>query len=165
MTRRLIIAAGLVIAVVAVVLLVSGGGGNGSNGYVIRAVFDNGGFMVKGEQVRVAGANVGTIESVDVSMPGETVAYRDGEPASVPGKAIIVMNITDPGFQDFRSDGGCHIRPQSLIGEKFVDCRLTVPRAPGSSPPPSLKQVPTARRAPASTCCRSVATVPASTRT
>jgi phospholipid/cholesterol/gamma-HCH transport system substrate-binding protein len=141
MTRRLIIAAGLVIAVVAVVLLVSGGG-NSSNGYVIRAVFDNGAFMVKGEQVRVAGANVGTIESVDVSMPGETVAYRDGEPISVPGKAVIVMNIEDPGFQDFRSDGGCHIRPQSLIGEKFVDCRLTVPRAPGSPPPPALKKVP-----------------------
>ena len=57
-------------AVVAVVLLASGGGG-GSNGYLVRAVFDNGAFMVKGEQVRVAGANVGTIESVDVTMPGE----------------------------------------------------------------------------------------------
>ena len=33
------------------------------------------------------------------------------------------MNIADPGFQDFRSDATCLIRPQSLIGEKFVDCR------------------------------------------
>ncbi|HET6998159.1 MAG TPA: MlaD family protein [Solirubrobacterales bacterium] len=142
MTKRLIIAASLVIAVVAVVLIASGGGGNGSSGYVIRAVFDNGGFMVKGEQVRVAGANVGTIESVDVSMPGQTVAYRDGEPVAVPGKAIIVMNITDPGFQDFRSDANCQIRPQSLIGEKFVDCRPTLPRAPGSPPPPPLRKIP-----------------------
>jgi phospholipid/cholesterol/gamma-HCH transport system substrate-binding protein len=142
MTRRVIIAAGLVIAVVAVVLIASGGGGNGSNGYIVRAVFDNGGFMVNGEQVRVAGANVGTIDSVDVSMPGETVAYRDGKPVAVPGKAIIVMKIEDPGFQDFRSDASCQIRPQSLIGEKFVDCRPTVPRAPGSPPPPPLKQIP-----------------------
>lgn len=141
MTRRLIITAALVAAVVALVLIASGGGGNG-NSYLVRAVFDNGAFMVTGEQVRVAGANVGTIESVDVSMPGEPVAYRDGEPVAVPGKAIIVLNITDPGFQDFRSDGGCQIRPQSLIGEKFVDCRLTVPRAPGSPPPPPLKKVP-----------------------
>ncbi len=141
MIRRLIIAAALVVAVVVVVLVASGGGGSG-NAYLVRAVFDNGAFMVTGEQVRVAGANVGTIESVDVSMPGETVAYRDGKPVSVPGKAIIVLNITDPGFQDFRGDGGCHIRPQSLIGEKFVDCRLTVPRAPGSPPPPPLKEVP-----------------------
>ncbi len=141
MMRRLIIAAALVAAVVAVVLLVSGGGG-GSNGYLVRAVFDNGAFMVTGEQVRVAGANVGTIESVDVSMPGQTVAYRDGKPVAIPGKAIIVMDITDPGFQDFRSDASCQIRPQSLIGEKFVDCRPTLPRAPGSPPSPPLKKIP-----------------------
>ncbi len=132
MSRRLIIAAALVVAVVAVVLIASGGGGSGS-GYRVRAIFDNGAFMVNGEQVRVAGANVGTIESVDVTMPGETVAYgKDGKPISVPGKAVIVMDITDPGFQDFRSDASCLIRPQSLIGEKFVDCRPTLPRAPGS---------------------------------
>ncbi len=140
MTRRLIIAAGLVAAVVIVVLLASGSSSSG--GYMVRAVFDNGAFMVTGEQVRVAGANVGTIESVDVSMPGETVAYRDGKPVAVPGKAIIVMDITDPGFQDFRSDASCLIRPQSLIGEKFVDCRPTLPRAPGSPAPPPLKQIP-----------------------
>jgi phospholipid/cholesterol/gamma-HCH transport system substrate-binding protein len=141
MIRRLIIAAALVLAVVVVVLVASGGGGD-SNGYRIRAVFDNGAFMVNGEQVRVAGANVGTIESVDVSMPGETVAYRKGKPVSIPGKAIIVMDITDPGFQDFRSDASCQIRPQSLIGEKFVDCRPTLPRSPGSPPAPPLKKIP-----------------------
>ena len=141
MTRRLIIAAALVAAVVAVVLLVSDDD-SASDGYKVRAVFDNGAFMVKGEQVRVAGANVGTIESVDVSMPGQTVAYRDGEPVAVPGKAIIVLDIATPGFQDFRSDASCQIRPQSLIGEKFVDCRPTVPRAPGSPAAPPLKEVP-----------------------
>jgi phospholipid/cholesterol/gamma-HCH transport system substrate-binding protein len=141
MIKRLLLAAALVAAVVIVVLLASGGSGSGSE-YLVRAVFDNGAFMVNGEQVRVAGANVGTIESVDVSMPGETVAYRHGKPVSVPGKAIIVMNITDPGFQDFRSDASCLIRPQSLIGEKFVDCRPTLPRAPGSPPPPPLKKIP-----------------------
>jgi phospholipid/cholesterol/gamma-HCH transport system substrate-binding protein len=140
MIKRLIIAAALVAAVVVVVLLVSGGGS--SSGYLVRAVFDNGAFMVQGEQVRVAGANVGTIESVDVSMPGQTVAYHDGKPVSVPGKAIIVMDITDPGFQDFRSDASCQIRPQSLIGEKFVDCRPTLPRAPGSPAAPPLKKIP-----------------------
>ncbi len=141
MSRRLILAAGLVAAVVAVVLLVSGGGGS-SDGYRVRAVFDNGGFMVKGEEVRVAGATVGEIESVGVSMPGDTVAYENGKAVAKPGKAVIVMKITDPGFQDFRQDATCQIRPQSLIGEKFVDCRTTLPRAPGTEPPPALKQVP-----------------------
>jgi ABC-type transporter Mla subunit MlaD len=129
-----------VAAVVVIVLLVSGGGDSGG-GYKIRAIFDNGAFMVSGEQVRVAGANVGTIESVSVSRAGETVAYHEGQPVSVPGKAIIVMEISDPSFQDFRSDASCLIRPQSLIGEKFVDCRPTLPRAPGSPPAPPLKKI------------------------
>jgi ABC-type transporter Mla subunit MlaD len=141
MIRRLILAAAVVAAVVVVVLLVSGGGSSGG-GYQVRAVFDNGGFMVSGEQVRVAGANVGAIEEVNVSMPDETVAYRHGKPVKEGGKAVIVMNITDPGFQDFRQDASCQIRPQSLIGEKYVDCRTTLPRAPGSEPPPPLKQIP-----------------------
>jgi phospholipid/cholesterol/gamma-HCH transport system substrate-binding protein len=140
MTRRLILAAGLVAAVVVMVLLLSGSGS--SDAYRVRAIFDNGAFMVKGEQVRVAGANVGTIESVDVTMPDDVVAYEDGEAVHKPGKAIIVMEIADPAFQDFRRDATCLIRPQSLIGEKFIDCRPTLPRAPGSEPPPALKQIP-----------------------
>jgi len=141
MSKRLLLALGLVAAVVAVVLIASGGD-DSSDGYRVRAIFDNGGFMVKGEQVRVAGANVGEIESVNVTMPGDVVAYENGEPVEKPGKAVIVMNITDPGFQDFRQDATCLIRPQSLIGEKFVDCRTTLPRAPGSEPPPPLKEIP-----------------------
>jgi ABC-type transporter Mla subunit MlaD len=54
---------------------------------------------------------------------------------------VIAMKIVDPGFQDFRSDASCLIRPQSLIGEKFVDCRPTLPRAPGSEPAPPLKRI------------------------
>jgi phospholipid/cholesterol/gamma-HCH transport system substrate-binding protein len=138
--KRLLLAAAVVAAIVLVVLLVSGGGESG--GYRVRALFDNGGFMVKGEQVRVAGANVGEIEDVSVSMPGETVAYENGKPVQKPGKAIIVMNITDPGFRDFRQDASCLIRPQSLIGEKFVDCRPTLPRAPGEEAPPALRKIP-----------------------
>ncbi len=141
MRKALVIGALVAVVIVAVVLIASGG--SSSSGYVVRAIFDNGGFMVKGEQVRVAGANVGEIESVGVTLPGETDAYdKSGKEKSVSGKAVIVMKITDPGFQDFRSDASCLIRPQSLIGEKFVDCRPTVPRAPGSPPAPALKQVP-----------------------
>jgi len=140
MSRRLLLIGAVVVAIVAVILIA--GGDDSSDGYKVRAVFDNGGFMVNGEEVRVAGATVGEIESVDVSMPGETVAYENGKGVEKPGKAIIVFDITDPGFQDFREDASCQIRPQSLIGEKFVDCRTTLPRAPGTEPAPALKEIP-----------------------
>jgi phospholipid/cholesterol/gamma-HCH transport system substrate-binding protein len=139
--RKWLLAVGLVVAVVVLVALLSGGG-NGNGGYVVRAVFDNGGFMVKGEEVRIAGATVGEIESVGVTMPGEIDSYEDGRPQAIPGKAVITLKIVDSGFQDFRADASCLIRPQSLIGEKFVDCRPTLPRAPGSEPAPALKEIP-----------------------
>ncbi len=138
--KKGLIAAGVVVVVVVLALLVSGG--NGDGGYTVRAIFDSGGFMVKGEEVRVAGANVGEIEEVGVTTPGEVASYEDGRFKAAPGKAVIVMRITDPGFEDFRSDASCLIRPQSLIGEKFVDCRPTLPRAPGTPPPPPLKKIP-----------------------
>lgn len=138
--RKALIAALVVAAIVAVVVLLSGSSGGG--GYVVRAIFDNGSFMVSGEEVRVAGATVGEIESVDVTVPGEVDSYKDGKPQRIPGKAVLVMKIEDPGFQDFRRDAGCLIRPQSLIGEKFVDCRPTLPRAPGTKPPPPLHKIP-----------------------
>ncbi|MGZ5419209.1 MAG: MlaD family protein [Solirubrobacterales bacterium] len=113
--------------------------GDDGGPYLVRAIFDNAGFVVPGEEVRVAGANVGTVESVDVTMPGEVVS-RDG--AAIPGKAVVVLKIDDPGFRDFRQDASCLIRPQSLIGEKFVECSPTQPHAPGGAPPPELAQVP-----------------------
>jgi phospholipid/cholesterol/gamma-HCH transport system substrate-binding protein len=139
--RKWLLAAGVVVAIIVAVVLL-GSNGNGNGGYVVRAIFDSGGFMVAGEEVRVAGATVGEIESVGVTMPGEVDSYEDGKPQAVPGKAVIAMKIEDPAFQDFRSDASCLIRPQSLIGEKFVDCRPTLPRAPGSEPAPALKEIP-----------------------
>jgi ABC-type transporter Mla subunit MlaD len=137
--KKLLIAAAVVLAIVVVALIARDGD---DDAYVVRAIFDNGGFMVKGEEVRVGGATVGVIESVGVTQPGEVTNYENGEPEAVPGKAVIVMKIEDEGFQDFRSDASCYIRPQSLIGEKFIDCRPTLPRAPGSEPPPLLKEIP-----------------------
>jgi phospholipid/cholesterol/gamma-HCH transport system substrate-binding protein len=137
--RKLLIPLALIAALV-VVLLVSGG--EDDDAYLVRAIFDNSNFLVEGEEVRVAGATAGTIEAVDVTAPGEVASYQDGRPQAVPGKAVLVMKIEDPGFQDFRRDATCIIRPQSLIGEKFIDCRPTLPRAPGTRPAPPLREIP-----------------------
>jgi ABC-type transporter Mla subunit MlaD len=120
-------------------LFVFGTGASGdTDGYQVRAIFDNGAFLVKGEEVRIAGARVGQVSSVDVTGVDEA-AHADGSPE--PGKAAVVLQIDDPAFQDFRQDATCLIRPQSLLGEKFVECKPTEPRAPGSKPPPRLSVI------------------------
>jgi ABC-type transporter Mla subunit MlaD len=136
MKRALLILLGLIAAVA---ILVTGSGAGGDDGkYEVRAIFDNAAFLVPGEEVRVAGAKVGQVAEIDISGDDEVVREDGGVD---PGKAVIVLDITDPGFQDFRSDASCLIRPQSLIGEKFVECRPTEPRAPGTPAPPELETI------------------------
>ena len=137
MRRALVIVLSL-IAVAAVVLIPSATGAD-DGPYKVRGIFDNGAFIVNGEEVRVAGATVGTVESVGVTGPDE-IASLEGGPHPVPGKAVVVMNITDDGFKDFREDASCIIRPQSLIGEKLVDCTPTQPRAAGHRSRPSSRR-------------------------
>jgi phospholipid/cholesterol/gamma-HCH transport system substrate-binding protein len=138
--RRILTTVLLVLAAGALFVFGSGAEGDSDGDYLVRAVFDNGSFLVPGEEVRVAGANVGEIASTEISRDDEIVSL-DPEPHDDPGKAIVVLKITDPAFQDFREDASCIIRPQSLLGERFVDCQVTQPRAPGSEPPPPLEVV------------------------
>jgi ABC-type transporter Mla subunit MlaD len=105
--RRLIAIAvlGLALSVIAFVGL---GANTGSAGYKVRAIFDNVAAAVPGEDVKIAGAKVGRIESMDVTA---------GK------KAVVTLEIDDERFVPFRGDASCTIRPQSLIGEKFVECK------------------------------------------
>ena len=131
---------GILFVGIAVAFLATGAEGDGgpTDDYQIRGYFDNAGFLVHDEEVRIAGATVGTVDSVDVTRPGEPV-YANGD--DDPGKAVVVMNISDPGFQDFRTDASCIIRPQSLLGEKFVECKPTEPRSAVSEPPGELEVI------------------------
>ena len=140
MRRILAIAAALIAAGLLIALPGAIGAGSGGT-YEVRAVFDNGAFLVPDEEVRVAGATVGTVKSVDVSGDDEIVSLEGGGHPE-PGKAVAVLNIEDSGFKDFREDASCTIRPQSLIGERYVDCTPTQPRAPGEEPPPELEEIP-----------------------
>lgn len=115
----------LIVAVTAVVtgaLVVAGAGGSGDS-YKVRALFDTAAFVVKGEDVKVAGVRVGKIESLSVTEDN---------------KAAVVLDITEPGYQDFRKDATCRIRPQSLIGEQYVECQPTQKRGVGEAPAPEL---------------------------
>jgi phospholipid/cholesterol/gamma-HCH transport system substrate-binding protein len=124
--RRVAAVVLLVTAAAAFAVVGLGAGADGGGDYKVRAIFDNAGFVIPGEDVKVAGVKVGTIDAVDVTEDF---------------KAAVVLDITDPGYQDFRRDAECIVRPQSLIGERFVECRPTQARAPGEPPAPELERI------------------------
>jgi phospholipid/cholesterol/gamma-HCH transport system substrate-binding protein len=124
--RRAVASVALVVAVVAAAVLGMGAGDGADGDYKVRAIFDNAGFVQHGMDVKVAGVKVGAVDSVDVTEDF---------------KAAVVLDISDEGFQDFRRDATCIVRPQSLIGEKFVECEPTQKRAAGTEAPPELERV------------------------
>jgi ABC-type transporter Mla subunit MlaD len=124
--RPLLIALAAVGVVVA--LVVGVGAGEGDDGdYKVRAIFNNAAFAIPGQDVMIAGAKVGAIDSLEVTDDL---------------RAAVVLKIDDPGFQDFRQDAECQIRLQSVIGEKLVECQPTQPRPEGEPPPPPLPEIP-----------------------
>src|SRR4051794_23223713 len=101
---RILAPIALVVVVVVAALLLTRGD---EHAYKVRAIFDNAGFVIPGEDVKVAGVKVGRIDSLDVTDDN---------------KAVVVLDIQDKGYQEFRRDAECTVRPQSLIGERFVEC-------------------------------------------
>jgi phospholipid/cholesterol/gamma-HCH transport system substrate-binding protein len=104
----------------------AGGNDDGNGPYRVRAIFDNASFVIAGEDVKVSGVNVGTIDSLDVD------AHH---------RAVVVLKIDDPAFKPFRADARCAIRLQSLIGEQYVQCEPTQPRGGGREPAPELPKI------------------------
>ena len=119
--RRLL--AILALALVVPGLLFVGIGADGDDaGYEVRAVFDTVAAAVKGEDVKIAGAKVGTIKAMDLT--------RDD-------RAAVTLRIDDERFTPFHRDASCTIRPQQLIGEKFVECD---PGSPDAAELPEISE-------------------------
>jgi phospholipid/cholesterol/gamma-HCH transport system substrate-binding protein len=124
--RIIAVAAALVVAGLVLVVFGTGAGDDHKGDYQVRAIFDNAFTVIAGEDVKISGVKVGKIQSLDVTPDN---------------KAAVVLDITEPGFKDFRKDATCTIRPQSLIGERFVECTPTQPRAEGDPAAPALEQI------------------------
>jgi ABC-type transporter Mla subunit MlaD len=119
--RRIFAIAVVTASSVAALILGVGASDDIGETYEVRAIFDNVSGAVEGEDVKVAGARVGAIKSLDVTPEK---------------KAAVVLEIEETGFAPFRENAKCTIRPQSLIGEKFVECD------PGSSDREPLPEIP-----------------------
>lgn len=126
LTSSRMIAIAAIVGVTLGVLISVGAGGDEDDGYLVRAVFDNGSFVIPGEDVKIAGVKVGAIDDVDLTEENQ---------------AAVVLKIDDPAFVPFRKDAQCQIRLQSLIGEQFIECVPTRPRKEGKPPAPELAMV------------------------
>ncbi|HET9123506.1 MAG TPA: MlaD family protein [Solirubrobacteraceae bacterium] len=121
MRRLAVIAVALALAMVVLTASVLTSRARSAGGpYTIRAIFDDAAYAVTGENVRIAGANVGTITALGVTPQN---------------RAAVTITIDDNRFTPFFSDAHCEIRPQSLIGEEYVDC------TPGSSRARPLQRI------------------------
>jgi virulence factor Mce-like protein len=81
-------------------------GSDGDRTYWVE--LDNAFGLIEGADVKISGVRAGSIDEMKLD--------RDDF------RALIKMKITQEGFGSLRSDATCETRPQSLIGEYFVDC-------------------------------------------
>jgi ABC-type transporter Mla subunit MlaD len=112
MTRRLVIALLAVVAVVALVAASSDEGSGVGKRYVVQ--LNNAFGMVQEGDVRVTGVNAGKIKNI--SLDEKT------------NKALVEIELTESGYGTFRKDAECETRPQSPLGEFYLDCK------PGDDP-------------------------------
>jgi len=113
----------VLLAAGALALLATGAGDDelGANSYWVEV--DNAFGLIEGADVKVAGVRAGKIEAMELDQERLT--------------AKIKIRIDEEGFGDLRTDVFCETKPQSLIGEYFVDCRPGKGErlAPGSTIP------------------------------
>jgi virulence factor Mce-like protein len=105
------------LGVCAAAVLFAGASTEERDGRSYQVEFDNAFGLVEGGDFQVGGVTAGTTNDI-------RVVKREGETP----KAVVTVEVTERGFDDFREDATCDIKPQSLIGEYFVDCQ------PGSAP-------------------------------
>src|SRR3954468_13115780 len=108
MPRLLVI--GLVCAALAgaAVLVFHGRGGDRGQGHY-SVELDNAFGLINGSDVKVAGVRAGKVTAVRLERRHM--------------RALIGIELTRKGFDDLRADAFCETKPQSLIGEYFLDCK------------------------------------------
>ncbi|HET9101755.1 MAG TPA: MlaD family protein [Solirubrobacteraceae bacterium] len=112
--RRVAISA-VLLAMAAAFIIVAAGASNGSANGTYKIQLDNAFGLVTGAQFKVAGVPAGSIEAINLDRKSL--------------HAVVTVSVTRAGFGHFHQSATCESRPQSLIGEYFIDCN------PGSSGP------------------------------
>jgi virulence factor Mce-like protein len=119
--KRILLSAAILLTAGAFIVLASGASNKSANG-TYKIEFDNAFGLVTGADIKVAGVPAGTINNI--GLPQGCI---NGQPTKC--HALVTVSINQGGFGQFHRDAFCQSRPQSLIGEYFIDCN------PGSSGP------------------------------
>jgi virulence factor Mce-like protein len=109
--RRVAAALALMLLVGAAALAIGAKSSDGGGTKTYNLLFDNAFGLTEGGDFKVAGVRAGKTSSFKV-------VKVNGRPL-----ALVKAEVTEPGLADLRKDAHCDIRPQSLIGEYFVDCQ------------------------------------------
>jgi virulence factor Mce-like protein len=118
--KRILLSAALVL-IVGVFVVVATGASNQSSTGTYKIQLDNAFGLVTGADFKVAGVPAGTINAID--LPKQCINGKGG------CYAVVTVQVTKGGFGQFHQDVTCVSRPESLIGEYYIDCN------PGSTGP------------------------------
>jgi phospholipid/cholesterol/gamma-HCH transport system substrate-binding protein len=106
--RRLLVMV-VVLAAGAAAAVTASAGSDDPNHPTYTIELDNAFGIVNGADVKVAGVRAGHVTGMRVDPKTK--------------HALVDIGIDKAGFGSLRTDAFCETRPQSLIGEYFVDCR------------------------------------------
>jgi ABC-type transporter Mla subunit MlaD len=110
--RRLLVSVLVLAAGAGAFVVATASAGSDQPTYTVE--LDNAFGIVNGADVKVAGVRAGHVTGMRVDTRTK--------------HALVDISIDKTGFGSLRTDAFCETKPQSLIGEYFVDCR------PGTSP-------------------------------
>jgi ABC-type transporter Mla subunit MlaD len=113
--RRILASAAVILAAGAFLVLTLGSS-NGASSPTYRIELDNAFGLVSGADFKVAGVIAGSINSIDLCK------YDRAAHCTNPLNAVVTVSVSRKGFGNFYSNATCQSRPQSLIGEYFLDC-------------------------------------------
>jgi phospholipid/cholesterol/gamma-HCH transport system substrate-binding protein len=108
--RRFALVALVLLSAALAAVLTGAREGEDETGTTYEVVFDNAFGLTDGGDLRIAGVRAGTIDNIRLT-------------GGYPPKAVVDVKVREPGFGELREDATCEVRPQSLIGEYFVDCQ------------------------------------------
>jgi virulence factor Mce-like protein len=115
--KRILVSAAILLAIGAFVVIAGGASNNDSAAGTYKIELDNAFGLVSGADFKVAGVRAGKIQSIE--LPKNCID-GGGNPTC---RALVTVQVTQNGFGSFKSDAFCQSRPQSLIGEYFIDCQ------------------------------------------